>query len=43
MSAHCRGGSRTARARTLAFFVSNCVSFLSFGEPPQEDIAIALA
>ncbi len=26
MSAHCRGGSRTARARTLTFFVSNWVS-----------------
>ncbi len=26
MSAHCRGGSLTARARTWAFFVSNCVS-----------------
>jgi cytochrome P450 len=25
-STRCRGGSRTARARTLAFFVSNCVS-----------------
>ena|GEM_PF-7078015 len=31
MSAHCRGGSRTARARTLAFFVSNYVSLISIG------------
>ncbi len=34
-STRCRGGSRTAPARTLAFFVSNCVSPITQKENPR--------